>query len=74
MQRWQPSHRPSANFLTLVSAGTRSEYIAAGDSEAAVPFTTKKWKSLSYLLLQLGSNGGETSLPEKVATEATFYP
>ncbi len=36
----QPSHRPSANSLTLVPAGT-TEYIAAGDSQAAVPFPTE---------------------------------
>ncbi len=71
-----PSHRPSTNSL-LVSTGTRGEYNAAGDSQAAVPFPTGflnrrdfdlQWKiasSLSYLLLQLGSNNGEASLPEK---------
>ncbi len=32
-KRLQPSHRPSANSLTLVPAGT-TEYIAAGDSQA----------------------------------------
>ncbi len=84
MQRSQPSHRPSANSLTLVPAGTTGEYIAAGDSRAAVPFRTEvgrdfdlQWKmasSLSYLLLQLGSNDGEASLPEKGATEATSCP
>ncbi len=37
MRRSQPSHRPSANSLTLVPAGT-TEYIAAGDSQAAVPY------------------------------------
>ncbi len=37
MRRSQPSHRPSANLLTLVPAGT-TEYIAAGDSQAAVPY------------------------------------
>ncbi len=36
----QPSYRPSANSLTLVPAGT-TEYIAAGDSQAAVPFPTE---------------------------------
>ncbi len=36
----QPSHCPSANSLTLVPAGT-TEYIPAGDSQAAVPFPTK---------------------------------
>ncbi len=29
---------------------------------------------LSYLLLQLGSNDGEASLPEKGATDATSCP
>ncbi len=81
--RLQPSHLPSANSLTLVPAGT-TEYIAAGDSQAAVPFPTEirrdfdlQWKtasSLSYLLLQLGSNGREAILPEKGATEATSCP
>ncbi len=61
--------------IRLVSAGTTGEYIAAGDSQASVPFTTeirrdfdlqqKIASSLSYLLLQLGSNDGEASLPEK---------
>ncbi len=37
MRRSQPSRRPSANSLTLVPAGT-TEYIAAGDSQAAVPY------------------------------------
>ncbi len=39
-ERSQPSHRPSANSLTLVPAGN-TEYIAAGDSQAAVPFPTE---------------------------------
>ncbi len=79
-KRLQPSQHPSANLLTLVPAGT-TEYIAAGDSQAAVPFPTeikrdfdlqcKTASSLSYLLLQLGNNGREASLPEKGATEAT---
>ncbi len=79
-KRLQPSHHPSANLLTLVPAGT-TEYIAAEDSQAAVPFPTeikrdfdlqcKTASSLSYLSLQLGNNGREASLPEKGATEAT---
>ncbi len=82
-KRLQPSHRPSANSLTLVPAGT-TEYITAGDSQTAVPFPTEigrnfdhQWKihsSLSYLFLQLGSNDREASLPEKSATEATSCP
>ncbi len=82
-KRLQPSHRPSANSLTLVPAGT-TEYIAAGDSQAAVPFTTEigrdfdlRWKiasSLSYLLLEFGSNDREASLPQKGNTEATSGP
>ncbi len=82
-KRLQPSHCPSANSLTLVPAQS-TESIAAGDSQAAVPFPTEirrdfdlQWKtasSLSYLLLQLGSNGREVSLPEKGATEATSCP
>jgi len=66
-----------------VPTGT-TEYIAAGDSQAAVPFPTeirrdfdlqrKMASSLSNLLLQLGSNGREASLPDKGATEATFCP
>ncbi len=39
-KRLQPSHRPSANSLTLVPTGT-TEYIAAGDSQAAVPLPTE---------------------------------
>ncbi len=39
-KRLQPSYRPSANSLTLVPTGT-TEYIAAGDSQAAVPFPTE---------------------------------
>ncbi len=39
-KRLQPSHRSSANSLTLVPAGT-TEYIAAGYSQAAVPFPQK---------------------------------
>ncbi len=69
--------------LTLVPAGT-TEYIAVGDSQAAVPVRTEvgrdfdlQWKmasSLSYLLLQLGSNDREASLPEKGTTEAKSCP
>ncbi len=78
----QPSHRPSANSLTLVPART-TEYIAAGDSQATVPFprsrkgfrpSMKDVSRLSYLLLQLGSNDGEASLREKGTTEATSCP
>ncbi len=81
-ERSQPSRRPSANSLTLVPAGT-TEYIAAGDSQAAVPLprsrkgfrpSMKDASRLSCLLLQLGSNDGEASLPEKGATEATSCP
>ncbi len=81
-ERSQPSRRPSANSLTLVPAGT-TEYIAAGDSQATVPFprsrkgfrpSMKDASRLSCLLLQLGSNDGEASLPEKGATEATSCP
>ncbi len=84
-ERLRPSHRPSANSLTLVPTGT-TEYIAAGEPlfQAAVPFPTEvgrhfdlQWKiasSLSYLLLKLGSNKGEAGLPEKVATEAISCP
>ncbi len=36
-KRLQPSYRPSANSLTMEPTGT-TEYIAAGDSQAAVPF------------------------------------
>ncbi len=39
-KRLQPSHRPSKNELTLVPTET-TEYIAAGDSQAAVPFPTE---------------------------------
>ncbi len=39
-KRLQPSYRSSANSLTLVPTGT-TEYIAAGDSQAAVPFPTE---------------------------------
>ncbi len=34
------TYRPSVNSLTLVPTGT-TEYIAAGDSQAAVPFPTE---------------------------------
>ncbi len=39
-KRLQPSYRPSANLLTLVPTRT-TEYIAAGDSQAAVPLPTE---------------------------------
>ncbi len=39
-KRLQPSYRSSGNSLTLVPTGT-TEYIAAGDSQAAVPFPTE---------------------------------
>ncbi len=67
-KRLQTSYHPSANSLTLVPTGT-TEYIAAGDSQAAVPFPTEilrdcdlQWKmdsDLSYLLLQLAITGGK---------------
>ncbi len=67
-KRLQPSYRPSANSLTLVPTGT-TEYIAAGDSQAAVPFPMEigrdfnlQWKTasgLSYLLLQLAVTAGK---------------
>ncbi len=67
-KRLQPSYRPSANSLPLVPTGT-TEYIAAGDSQAAVPFPTEigrdfdiQWKTasgLSYLLLQLAVTAGK---------------
>ncbi len=67
-KRLQPSYRPSANSLTLVPTGT-TEYITAGDSQAAVPFPTEigrdfdlQWKTasgLSYLLLQLTVMAGK---------------
>ncbi len=45
----QPFHRPSANSLTLVPAGT-TEYIAAGDSQAAVPFPTEIRRDFDLLV------------------------
>ncbi len=82
-ERSQPCHLPCANSLTLVPAGT-TECIAAGDCQAAVPFHKEvgrdfelRWKiasSLSYFLLQLGSNDGAAGLPEKGAMEATSCP
>ncbi len=39
-KRLQPSHRSSANLLTLVPAGT-TEYIVDGDSQAAFAFPTE---------------------------------
>ncbi len=82
-KRLQPSYRPSANSLTLVPTGT-TEYIAAGDSQASVPFPMEigrdfdlQWKTasgLSYLLLQLAVTAGKRAFPEKGATEATSCP
>ncbi len=74
---------PQRKFANL--GARRDHWVhSAGDSQAAVPFPTEirrdidlQWKtasSLSYLLLQLGSNGREASLPEKGATEATSCP
>ncbi len=48
-KRLQPSHCPSANSLTLVPAGT-TEYIAAGDSQAAVPFLTEIRRDFDLLV------------------------
>ncbi len=73
-KRLQPSYRPSANSLTLVPTGT-TEYIAAGDSQAAVPFPTEigrdfdlQWKTasgLSYLLLQLVVTAGKRAFQRR---------
>ncbi len=73
-KRLQPSYRPSANLLTLVPTGT-TEYIAAGDSQAAVPFPTEigrdfdlQWKTasgLSYLLLQLVVTAGKRAFQRR---------
>ncbi len=67
-KRLQPSYCPSTNSLTLVPTGT-TEYIAAGDSQAAVPFPTemgrdfdfqcKTASGLSHLLLQLAVTAGK---------------
>ncbi len=67
-KRLQPSYRPSANLLTLVPTGT-TEYNAAGNSQAAVPFPMeigrdfdlqgKTASGLSYLLLQLAVTAGK---------------
>ncbi len=43
----QTSHHPSANLLTLVPTGT-TEYIAAEDSQAAVPFPTESEGILTF--------------------------
>ncbi len=80
-KRLQPSYRPSANSLTLVPTGT-TEYIAAGDSQAAVPFGNRKefrpsvkdgFRSFLFVVTAC-RNGREASLPEKGATEATSCP
>ncbi len=73
-KRLQPSYRPSANSLTLVPTRT-TEYIAAGDSQAAVPFPTEigrnfdlQWKTtsgLSYLLLQLVVTAGKRAFQRR---------
>ncbi len=73
-KRLQPSYRSSANSLTLVPTGT-TEYIAAGDSQAAVPFPhgigrdfDLQWKTasgLSYLLLQLVVTAGKRAFQRK---------
>ncbi len=73
-KRLQPSYRPSANSLTLVPTGT-TEYIAAGDSQAAVPFPMEigrdfdlQWKTasgLSYLLLQLVVTAGKRAFQRR---------
>ncbi len=65
---------PSANSLTLVPTGT-TEYIAAGDSQAAVPFPTEirrdfdlQWKTASglyYLLLQLAVTAGKRAFQRR---------
>ncbi len=75
LKRLQSSHRPSANSLTLVPAGT-IEYIAAGDSQAAVPFPKEigrdfdlQWKTasgFSYLLLQLGVTAGKRAFRRRM--------
>ncbi len=82
-KRLQPSYRPSTNSLTLVPTGT-TEYIAAGDSQAAVPlpmesegistFSERQIQVFPICCLQHGSNDMEASLPEKGATEATSCP
>ncbi len=82
-KRLQPSYRPSANSLTLVPTGT-TEYIAAGDSQAAVPFPTEIGKGFrpsvkdsfrSFLFVVIACrNGREASLPEKGTTEAASCP
>ncbi len=74
-KRLQPSHRPSANSLTLVPTGT-IEYIAAGDSQDAVPFPTEsgrdfdlQWKTasgFSCLLLQLVVTAGKRAFRRRM--------
>ncbi len=70
-KRLQPSHLPSSNLLTLVNAGT-TEYIAAGDSQAVVPFPTEIRRDfdLSERRIQVFP----ICCPEKGATEATSCP
>ncbi len=78
-KRLQPSYRPSANSLTLVPTGT-TEYIAAGDSQAAVPFPTEigrhfdlQWKTasgLSYLFLQLSVTAGKRAFRRRALQRA----
>ncbi len=73
-KRLQHSYHPSTNSLTLVPTGT-TEYIAAGDSQAAVPFPTEigrdfdlQWKTasgLSYLLLQLVVTAGKQAFQRR---------
>ncbi len=73
-KRLQPSYRSSANSLTLVPTGT-TKYIAAGDSQAAVPFPPGigrdfdlQWKTasgLSYLLLQLVVTAGKRAFQRR---------
>ncbi len=79
-KRLQPSHRPSANSLTLVPAGSTSLqeiakplFLSPRNQKGFRPSVKDGFKS-SYLLLQLDSNGREASLPEKGATEATSCP
>ncbi len=71
-KRLQPSYRPSANSLTLVPTRT-TENIAAGDSQAAVPFPTDGFRSFLFVVTAC-RNGREAKLPEKGTTEATSCP
>ncbi len=74
---------PQRKFVNLGAHGT-TEYIAAGDSQAAVPFPTEIGKGFrpsvkddfrSFLFVVTACrNGREASLPEKGATEATSCP